>query len=155
MRVFAKLRKQSDYYNFNQPTLRDFSRDVSVTGLRGAMRKRQMWNRLRMNPTDLADVSGYTYTYLMNGSTPADNWTGLFRRGERVRLRFINSGAQSFFDVRIPGLKMTVVQVDGQAEGRVIGLDGAPGMVVDPLVVAAHVKLIDPVPAGRRFGDGL
>lgn len=114
LRVFAKLRKQSDYYNFNQPTLRDFSRDVSVTGLRGAMRKRQMWNRLRMNPTDLADVSGYTYTYLMNGSTPAGNWTGLFRRGERVRLRFINSGAQSFFDVRIPGLKMTVVQVDGQ-----------------------------------------
>lgn len=114
MRVFAKLRKHSDYYNFNQLTVGDFTRDVSDTGLRGAMRKRQMWNRMRMNPTDLADISGYTYTYLMNGSTPAGNWTGLFRQGERVRLRFINAGAQSFFDVRIPGLKMTVFHVDGQ-----------------------------------------
>ena len=114
LRVFGKLRKHSDYYNFNQLTVRDFSRDVSATGFRGAIRKRQMWNRMRMNPTDLADVSGYTYTYLMNGSTPRGNWTGLFRQGERVRLRFINSGAQSFFDVRIPGLKMTVVHVDGQ-----------------------------------------
>ena len=114
MRVFAKLRKHSDYYIFNQLTVGDFTRDVSDTGLRGAMRKRQMWNRMRMNPTDLADISGYTYTYLMNGSTPAGNWTGLFRQGERVRLRFINAGAQSFFDVRIPGLKMTVFHVDGQ-----------------------------------------
>ncbi|MCZ6658253.1 MAG: copper resistance system multicopper oxidase [Gammaproteobacteria bacterium] len=114
MRVFAKLRKQSDYYNFNQLTAGDFFRDVSDTGLGTAVRKRKMWNRMRMNPTDLADVSGCTYTYLMNGSTPASNWTGLFRQGERVRLRFINSGAQSFFDVRIPGLKMTVVHVDGQ-----------------------------------------
>jgi CopA family copper-resistance protein len=73
-----------------------------------------MWNQMRMSPADLADISGYTYTYLMNGTTPAGNWTGLFRRGERVRLRFINSGAQTFFDVRIPGLKMTVVHVDGQ-----------------------------------------
>ena len=114
MRVFAKLRKQSDYYNFNQLTAGDFLRDMSDTGAGAAMRKRQMWNRMRMNPTDLADISGYTYTYLMNGATPAGNWTGLFRQGERVRLRFINSGAQSFFDVRIPGLKMTVVHVDGQ-----------------------------------------
>ncbi|NOX49886.1 MAG: copper resistance system multicopper oxidase [Gammaproteobacteria bacterium] len=114
MRVFAKLRKQSDYYNFNQLTAKQFLRDVADTSLGEAVRKRQMWNRMRMSPTDLADISGYTYTYLMNGATPAGNWTGLFRRGERVRLRFINSGAQSFFDVRIPGLKMTVVQVDGQ-----------------------------------------
>ena len=114
MRVFAKLRKQSDYYNFNQLTAGDFFRDVSDMGTRAALRKRKMWNEMRMNPTDLGDITAYTYTYLMNGSTPAGNWTGLFRRGERVRLRFINSGAQSFFDVRIPGLKMTVVQVDGQ-----------------------------------------
>ncbi len=113
-RVFAKLRKQSDYFNFNQLTVRDFFRDVSDTSVGKALSKRQMWNRMRMSPTDLADISGYTYTYLMNGVTPAGNWTGEFRRGERVRLRFINSGAQSFFDVRIPGLKMTVVQVDGQ-----------------------------------------
>ena len=114
MRVFAKLRKQSDYYNFNQLTAGDFFRDVSDTGISAALSKRKMWNQMRMSPTDLADISGYTYTFLMNGTTPAGNWTGMFRPGERVRLRFINSGAQSFFDVRIPGLKMTVVQVDGQ-----------------------------------------
>lgn len=114
MRVFAKLKMQSDYYNFNQLTVGDFFRDVSDQGLGAALDKRRMWNRMRMSPTDLADISGYTYTYLMNGTTPAGNWTGLFRRGERVRLRFINSGAQTFFDVRIPGLKMTVVHVDGQ-----------------------------------------
>jgi CopA family copper-resistance protein len=114
MRVFAKLRMQSDYYNFNQLTVGDFFRDVADEGLGAALDQRSMWNRMRMSPTDLADVSGYTYTYLMNGTTPAGNWTGLFRRGERVRLRFINSGAQTFFDVRIPGLKLTVVHVDGQ-----------------------------------------
>jgi CopA family copper-resistance protein len=114
MRVFAKLRVLSDYYNFNQPTVGDFFRDVADQGLRTALDNRRMWNQMRMNPTDLADISAYTYTYLMNGTTPAGNWTGLFRRGERVRLRFINSGAQTFFDVRIPGLELTVVHVDGQ-----------------------------------------
>lgn len=114
MRIFAKLKKQSDYYNFSQLTAPDFFRDVADSGLRGAMDKRRMWNQMRMSPVDLADISGYTYTYLMNGTAPAGNWTGLFRRGERVRLRFINSGAMTFFDVRIPDLKMTVVQADGQ-----------------------------------------
>ena len=112
--VFAKLKKHSDYYNFIQPTVGDFFRDVSTEGLSSAIAKRRMWNRMRMNPTDLADLSGFTYTYLMNGVTPAGNWTGLFRAGERVRLRFIGGGTQSFFDVRIPGLKMTVAQNDGQ-----------------------------------------
>jgi CopA family copper-resistance protein len=114
MRVLAKLKKLSHYYNFNQPTVGEFFRDLADTGLKGALDKRRMWNQMRMNPTDLADISGYTYSFLMNGTTPAGNWTGLFRRGERVRLRFINSGAQTFFDVRIPGLEMTVVHVDGQ-----------------------------------------
>ena len=113
-RVMSKLKMQSDYYNFNQPTVADFFRDVSKEGLSGALAKREMWNQMRMNPTDLADISGYTYTYLMNGVTPAGNWTGLFRAGEKLRLRLINSGAMTFFDVRIPGLKMTVVQADGQ-----------------------------------------
>ncbi len=112
--VLAKLKKQSDYYNFNQLTVGDFLRDVNTLGLKAAWEKRRMWNRMRMSPTDLADISAYTYTFLMNGTTPAGNWTGLFKRGERVRLRFIGSGTQSFFDVRIPGLKMTVVHVDGQ-----------------------------------------
>ena len=114
MRVFAKLKIQSDYYNFNQPTVVDFFRDVSRDGFKAAFDKRKMWNEMRMSPTDLADISAYTYTYLVNGTTPAGNWTGLFRPGERVRLRLINSGAMTFFDVRIPGLKMTVVQADGQ-----------------------------------------
>ena len=73
-----------------------------------------MWGRMRMKPSDLADVGGHGYTYLINGSAPAANWTGLFERGERVRLRFINGSAMSIFDVRIPGLTMTVVAADGQ-----------------------------------------
>ena len=113
-RVLAKLKKQSDYYNFNQPTLGELFRDARRDGLRAALAERAMWGEMRMNRTDLADVSGYTYTYLMNGLAPADNWTGLFRPGERVRLRFINAGAMSYFDVRIPGLGMTVIAADGQ-----------------------------------------
>ncbi|WP_341503802.1 copper resistance system multicopper oxidase [Gallaecimonas sp. GXIMD4217] len=112
--VFAKLKVQSDLYNFNQPTAGDFFRDAGKMGLAAAVKKRQMWNRMRMNPTDLADLSAATLTFLMNGSPPAGNWTGLFRRGERVRLRFINGSSNTFYDVRIPGLKMTVVQADGQ-----------------------------------------
>ncbi|MDR9095509.1 copper resistance system multicopper oxidase [Burkholderia multivorans] len=114
MRVLAKLKAQSDYYNYHQPTAIDFFRDVADMGLSSALDKRAMWNQMRMNPTDLADLSAATLTYLMNGVTPAGNWTGLFRPGERVRLRFINGAANTFYDVRIPGLKMTVVQSDGQ-----------------------------------------
>uniref|UniRef100_UPI000EB11F30 multicopper oxidase domain-containing protein n=4 Tax=Pseudomonas TaxID=286 RepID=UPI000EB11F30 len=75
---------------------------------------RKMWAEMKMSPTDLADVSGYTYTYLLNGQPPDGNWTGLFRPGEKLRLRFVNASAMSYFDVRIPGLKMTVVAADGQ-----------------------------------------
>lgn len=112
--VFAKLKKQSDYYNFNQHTAVDFFNDAVGEGLPDAIQKRHMWNMMRMNMTDLADISAYTYTYLMNGNTSGSNWTGLFRQGEKVRLRFINSAAQTLFDIRIPGLKMLVVQADGQ-----------------------------------------
>jgi FtsP/CotA-like multicopper oxidase with cupredoxin domain len=114
MSLFAKLKKQSDYFNFNQPTVGEFLRDASSNGTSAAMNKRRMWNEMRMSAMDLADISAYGYTYLMNGNPSAANWTGLFRPGEKVRLRFINSAAQTFFDVRIPGLKMTVVQTDGQ-----------------------------------------
>jgi CopA family copper-resistance protein len=113
-RVFAKLKKQSNYYNWRQRTVVDFFRDVRERGLGETLAERKMWSDMRMNPTDLADVSGYTYTYLMNGTPPAGNWTGLFKSGERVRLRFINGSAMSYFDVRIPGLRMTVVAADGQ-----------------------------------------
>jgi len=113
MRVFEKLKVQSNYYNYHQPTVVDFFRDASRDGLKTALDKRRMWNQMRMSPTDLADVSGATLTYLTNGTTPAGNWTGLFTPGERVRLRFINGAAHTFYDVRIPGLKLKVVQVDG------------------------------------------
>jgi CopA family copper-resistance protein len=113
-RVFAKLKKMSHYYNFRQRTLVDLFRDLSERGLAATAAERKAWGDMRMKPTDLADVSGYTYTYLMNGHAPAGNWTGLFKPGERVRLRFINGSAMTHFDVRIPGLKMTVVAADGQ-----------------------------------------
>lgn len=112
-RLFAKLKKQSDYYNFNKRTVGDFMRDVREKGFKSTMDERGAWGDMRMTPTDLADVSGHTYTHLMNGIPPAGNWTGLFRPGERVRLRFINGSAMTYFDVRIPGLKMTMVAADG------------------------------------------
>jgi len=113
MRVLAKLKMQGDYYNINQPTAVDFFRDVARMGPRAAFDKRKMWNEMRMSPTDLADLSADVLTYLMNGTTPAGNWTGLFRPGERVRLRFINGAASTFYDVRIPGVELVVVQADG------------------------------------------
>jgi CopA family copper-resistance protein len=112
--IYGLLKKQSDYFNYNRPTLADFKRRARAIGFRAALAERAAWGRMRMDPSDLADVSGYAYTYLMNGATPADNWTGLFEPGERVRLRFINGSAMSYFDVRIPGLSMTVVAADGQ-----------------------------------------
>ena len=112
--IFDILKKQSDFFNFNKPTFGDFTADVAKMGLKGALEKRRMWNQMRMIPTDFSDVTGATFTYLMNGSAPAANWTGLFRSGEKVRLRFVNAAATSIFDVRIPGLKMTVVSADGQ-----------------------------------------
>jgi FtsP/CotA-like multicopper oxidase with cupredoxin domain len=112
--LYATLKRQSDYFNFGKRTVGDFFADVRAHGLREALAERSSWGEMRMDPTDLADVGGATYTYLMNGVTPAGNWTALFRRGERIRLRFINGSSMSFFDVRIPGLELTVVAADGQ-----------------------------------------
>jgi FtsP/CotA-like multicopper oxidase with cupredoxin domain len=112
--VYRKLRTRSEVYNFNQPTLATFLRDARDKGFHNAVDMRRMWNRMRMNPGDLVDVSGATYTYLVNGHSPAANWTGLFKPGERVRLRIINGSSNSIFDVRIPGLRMQVVAADGQ-----------------------------------------
>lgn len=113
-RVMSKLKKQSDYYNFHKRTVGDFVDDVSEKGWSAAVADRKMWAEMKMSPTDLADVSGSTYTYLMNGQAPNGNWTGIFKPGEKIRLRFINASAMTYFDVRIPGLKMTVVAADGQ-----------------------------------------
>ncbi len=113
-RIYATLKRQSDYFNRNKRTLADFVEDVRTQGFSKTFEDRRMWASMRMNPTDLADVTGYAYTYLLNGATPAGNWTGIFKPGERVRLRLINGSSMSFFDVRIPGLKLTVVGTDGQ-----------------------------------------
>jgi CopA family copper-resistance protein len=113
-RILAKLKKQGSYYNYQQRTVADFVRDVKEKGIAATWADRKMWGEMRMTPTDLADVSAATYSYLVNGATAASNWTGLFRAGEKLRLRFINAAAMSYFDIRIPGLKMTVVAADGQ-----------------------------------------
>ena len=110
-RILAKLKKQSDYFNYSQRTVGTFFDDVAKKGLGATVTDRMHWGDMRMTPTDIADVSGYTF--LVNGNNPDQNWTGLFAPGERVRLRFINAAAMTFFDVRIPGLEMTVVQADG------------------------------------------
>lgn len=112
--IYAKLKKMSHYYNRSERTLGDLWRDVRDNGIAATVSDRAMWNQMRMSNSDIADVTGYTYTYLMNGVTPDEGWLGEFRPGEKVRLRFINGAAMSIFDVRIPGLKMTVAASDGQ-----------------------------------------
>jgi len=111
--LMKTLKKQSDYYNYHKRTVGDFIHDVGEKGWGATVADRTMWAQMKMNPTDIADVSGATYTFLMNGHAPDSNWTGLFRPGEKLRLRLINGSAMTYFDVRIPGLKMTVVAADG------------------------------------------
>ena len=112
--LFSRLKKMSMYDNYYQRTVGDFFRDMKQRGLAATIEDRRMWGEMRMSPTDLSDVNANTYTYLMNGTTSLGNWTGLFRSGEKIRLRFINGSSMTHFDVRIPGLKMTVVAADGQ-----------------------------------------
>ena len=115
MRIMMNLRKHGGYYNQNQPTALRFAQDVRRYGLKVATDMRQMWNQMRMSPTDLADVSAMALTYLMNGQAPAANWTGLFAKGETLLLRFINAAGHTFYDVRIPGLKLKIIAADGVA----------------------------------------
>jgi CopA family copper-resistance protein len=104
--VMAKVKNEGGYFNRQKQTL---------TSGRMSAAERAMWGQMRMDPTDIADVTGSTYTYLINGHGTGENWTGLFRPGERVRLRIVNASAMSIFNVRIPGLPMTIVQADGSA----------------------------------------
>ena len=113
-RLFARLKKRSDYDNLYKRTVGDFLRDAREQGFSAALADRKAWGAMRMSPTDLADVNGNTYTYLANGRRADNDWTGLFAPGERIRLRFVNGAAMTFFDVRIAGLKLTVVAADGQ-----------------------------------------
>jgi CopA family copper-resistance protein len=114
-RVLANLVKQDGYYNYQQRTVGEFFKDVKKDGFGSALKNYAMFGKMRMSATDLLDVTGATYTYVMNGHGPDSNWNALFKKGEKVRLRFINASAgTTAFDIRIPGLKMTVVQADGQ-----------------------------------------
>jgi CopA family copper-resistance protein len=112
--LMNRLKKMPMHDNYYQRTAGDFLHDVREDGWKAARADRKAWGEMRMTPSDLSDVNANTYTYLMNGTTSLGNWTALFRSGEKIRLRFINGSAMTFFDVRIPGLKMTVVAADGQ-----------------------------------------
>jgi len=112
--IYAKLKKMSGYYNFKERTASNVIDDIKKNGVINTFKARSMWNKSRMSDRDLSDVTAYTYTYLMNGNTPEQGWQALFNKGEKIRLRFINSAAMTIFDVRIPGLKMTIVASDGQ-----------------------------------------
>lgn len=92
-----------------------FQRDM-LTAVEGTMpgAMRRMWGKMRMNPRDISDVTGSTYTFLVNGHGPQDDLQFAFVPGERVRLRVINGSAMTFFNLRIPGVPMTVIQADGQ-----------------------------------------
>lgn len=112
--LYRRMKKMAMHDNTYQQTLGDLVRDARRDGLRATLAERAQWARMRMTPTDISDINANTYTYLLNGHTPSANWTGLFRPGERVLLRLINGSAMTHFDIRIPGLKLTVVAADGQ-----------------------------------------
>ena len=107
--IFRKLKLQGGYFNYRKQTLAGLAR-----GDDQPLSQRAAWGAMRMDPTDISDVTGATYSYLVNGHGPADNWTALFRPGEKVRLRFVNASAMTTFNIRIPGLALTIVQADGQ-----------------------------------------
>lgn len=156
-RLFAKLKKMSDTYNFQQRTVSDFFDDVAAEGLDRVLSERMMWGSMRMNPTDISDVTAATYTYLINGHGPNDNWTGLFNPGERVRLRFVNAAAMTIFNVRIPGLPMTVVQADGlnvepvETDEFQIGPAETYDVVVRPIAEHAYTLMAE---SNDRSGFG-
>ncbi|MFW1844414.1 copper resistance system multicopper oxidase [Acinetobacter pittii] len=110
--IMKNLKKSPEYYQNRRETVSDVLKQVKTQGLKATWQDRSMWNQMRMLKTDMSDVTGYTF--LVNGKTPQQNWTANFKAGDKVRLRFINASAMSFFDVRIPNLKMTVVSADGQ-----------------------------------------
>lgn len=138
MMIVSNLKQQSDYYNFQRRTLGTFLDDAKQVGFSAALQDRLMWGQMRMSPTDIMDVTGAAYTFLINGHSPAANWTALFNPGEKVRLRFINSSSMTTYDVRIPGLPMSVVAADGNDVEPVtigefrIGVAETYDMIVEP-----------------------
>lgn len=154
--IISNLKMSSDYYQYNRRTVGDFFNDVKKHGFSGAWENAKMWGEMRMLPTDLSDVTGYTF--LVNGKSPEQNWTGLFKPGEKVRLRFINASAMSFYDVRIPGLKMQVVSADGQNVEPVpvdefrFGVAETYDVIVTPKEDKAYTIVAEPI---DRTGFGL
>ena len=112
-RVLANLKRYGGYYNYQRRTLANLGDEAERMGFWGALGDRLSWGRMRMDASDISDVTGATYTFLMNGLSPDENWRGMFRPGERIRLRFINASAATYFDVRIPGLPLQVIHADG------------------------------------------
>lgn len=143
-KIFRTLKKVSHYYNFNERTIFDTLRDFREKGVKQTLKDRHMWNTMRMSDRDLADVTAYTYTYLMNGQSPNGNWTLQFTPGEKIRLRFINASAMTFFDIRIPGLDMTVIAMDGQPVKPVpfhevrLGLAETLDVIIEPKAEQAY-----------------
>lgn len=147
--ILRNLKASPEYYNRGRRTLVDFFRDVGRNGLGATVSDRLDWAEMRMDPTDLADVTGYDF--LINGKGPKDNWTGLFTPGERVRLRIINASAMSFFDVAIPDLPMTVVAADGQYVVPVkvdefrFGVGETYDVIVRPAEAQAYTLMAEPL----------
>ncbi|WP_263354885.1 copper resistance system multicopper oxidase [Acidicapsa acidisoli] len=142
--IYSNLKQDSDYYNYHRPSLASFLSEAKQKGFGSTLSERLMWARMNMSPGDIADVTGATYTFLINGQAPNTNWTGLFQSGERIRLRFINGSSMTFFDIRIPGLPMTVVQSDGNDVEPVtvdefrIGLAETYDVIVQPKEDSAY-----------------
>lgn len=148
-RVLAKLKEMPDYYNYNRRTVPGLIEDLDKAGLKKTMADRLAWGKMDMSPRGIADVTGHTYTYLMNGMPPNANWTGLFKPGERVRLRVINASAMTYFNFRIPGLAMTVVQADGQNVEPVetdefqIAVAETYDVIVEPQAGTAYTMMVE------------
>ncbi|QYJ00701.1 copper resistance system multicopper oxidase [Thalassovita mediterranea] len=150
-RIFEKLKASAETYNFNQRTLGDFAEDAGDEGFGDALADRAMWGSMRMSPRDIADVTGATYTYLINGHSTFDNWNGVFEPGERVRLRIINASAMSIFNVRLPGLPMTVVAADGlnvrpvETDEFQIGVAETYDVIVEPQDAKAYAFVAESI----------
>ncbi|OTG85973.1 copper oxidase [Acinetobacter sp. ANC 4558] len=142
--IFSNLKKSAEYYQNQRETVFDVLKQIKQNGFKNTWKERSMWNQMRMLRTDLSDVTGYTF--LVNGKTPEQNWMGSFKHGEKVRLRFINASAMSFFDIRIPNLKMTVVSADGQPVKPVsvdefrIGTAETYDVIVEPQLDAYQIQ---------------
>ncbi|HRX39394.1 MAG TPA: copper resistance system multicopper oxidase [Parvularculaceae bacterium] len=149
--VFSRLKKSNDVYNFQQRTALDFLTDAKAKGLRLTIDDRLSWGCMRMSPTDIADVTGAVYTYLINGHATADNWTAIFNAGERVRLRIINASAMTIFNFRIPGLPMTVVAADGlhvqpvETDEFQIGVAETYDVIVTPSKLRAYALVAESI----------